>query len=122
VKAIILSSPEYYQARGGNTDDGFLNALFQDTLGRPIDPPTRALTEPYLAGGGSRFLLALTVLRAPEADKAEAQGFYSAFLDRPAEPQGLDNAVNILQTGLRDETLTALFLATDEYFLHANQQ
>src|SRR5262249_55866610 len=37
VQVAITGSPEYFQTRGGGTNDGFLQALYQDALGRPID-------------------------------------------------------------------------------------
>jgi len=38
VAAAIAGSPEYFQVRGGGTNTGFLNALYQDALGRALDP------------------------------------------------------------------------------------
>src|SRR4029079_10597881 len=34
--AQIIASDEYYQTRGGGTDQGFLNAVYEDVLCRPI--------------------------------------------------------------------------------------
>src|SRR5262249_33522636 len=41
VRALLLGSVEYFQKQG-STIDGFLTALYQDALGRPIDPSGRA--------------------------------------------------------------------------------
>src|SRR5262249_20952353 len=38
VESAIVGSPEYLQNRGGGSNDGFLAALYQDALNRPIDP------------------------------------------------------------------------------------
>src|SRR5262249_31775585 len=37
LRAILIGSDEYFVTRGGGTVSGFLNAMFQDVLGRPID-------------------------------------------------------------------------------------
>src|SRR5207247_9965982 len=50
VEAGILGSDEYLTTRGGGTVNGFLQALFEDTLHRPID-----------ATGSQAFTQALTV-------------------------------------------------------------
>ena len=36
--AILAGSQEYFQNRGGASNNGFLSALFQDALGRAIGP------------------------------------------------------------------------------------
>jgi hypothetical protein len=40
VDSIIVSSAEYFRLHGG-TNDGFLDALFRDALGRDVDPGSR---------------------------------------------------------------------------------
>src|SRR5207302_6680064 len=37
LEAILIGSTEYFQTRAGGTNDGFLNALYEDVLHRPID-------------------------------------------------------------------------------------
>src|SRR5207248_4914976 len=37
LEAALSGSAEYFQNRGGGTNDGFLAALYQDALGRPLD-------------------------------------------------------------------------------------
>src|SRR5262249_16807958 len=41
VQALISGSPEYYQVRGSGTAAGFLDAIYQDVLGRAVDPVGR---------------------------------------------------------------------------------
>jgi hypothetical protein len=36
--SLLTSSSEYFQTRGGNTNNGYLNALFEDFLDRPVEP------------------------------------------------------------------------------------
>src|SRR5262249_5599569 len=42
LQAVICSSAEYFQVRGGGDNAGFLQALYQDALGRAIDPSGQA--------------------------------------------------------------------------------
>ena len=110
------------QVMGPGSSECGKTGLGQHRKSRPAIEGARTTFDQYLDGGGNRQLLAQTVLGAREVDLVEARSFYLTYLGRPAEPQGLDNATNILQAGLRDETLIAVFLATDEFFRHANNQ
>src|SRR5438552_1142861 len=42
VAAILAGSDEYFQTRGGGTNNGFLSALYQDAVQRAIDPTGQA--------------------------------------------------------------------------------
>ena len=44
--AAIAGSQEYFSTRGGATNDGFLTALYQDTLNRVVDPGGRCSSTP----------------------------------------------------------------------------
>src|SRR5207302_1312669 len=59
--AILAGSPEYFQTRGGNTNDGFLDALFLDALNRTVDPGARTFYDQQLSSGTSREQVALEV-------------------------------------------------------------
>ena len=54
VAADIVGSPEYYQTRGGGTIQGFLTALYEDVLGRSIDPNGQSVFGQALAAGATR--------------------------------------------------------------------
>src|SRR5262249_11236691 len=47
----IVGSAEYFQTRGGGTNNGFLTALYQDALGRAVDPGGQDFVAPQLARG-----------------------------------------------------------------------
>src|SRR5207253_6456122 len=59
-RAIMLGSPEYFNLHGG-TNDGFVNALYQDVLGRAPEPNGQAYWLQQLASGKSRTDVALGV-------------------------------------------------------------
>jgi uncharacterized protein (TIGR03118 family) len=115
VKAVILSSPEYFQKHGG-TNAGFMTALFQDVLHRPVDPQTQVALTSFLDDGNSRIQAALDVLLSVEADQLRAQNAYQRFLGRAADANGLAHVVNALQQGTQEDVFQAFFLASDEFF------
>lgn len=116
LKAALIGSSEYFQNRGGGTDDGFLASVYRDVLRRSIDTSGQAFFRQQLDDGVSRNSVALTVLQSVEADRLLVQDAYLDLLARPADPSGLDFHVNALHRGVRDELIIAAIVASDEYF------
>src|SRR5262249_25496206 len=66
LQSILLGSLEYFQRRGGGSNAGFLAALYQDVLGRPIDLfGAQSLTR-VLASGVPRTAVAAALIGSPE--------------------------------------------------------
>jgi hypothetical protein len=86
--AVIVGSDEYFSQRGGGTNDGFLNAVFQDALNRPIDAGGKTAFEQFLSGGGSRGQAGEIVFASEEYHADVVQNLYLDTLDRPADPGG----------------------------------
>jgi autotransporter-associated beta strand protein len=116
LQALILSSPEYYLIRGGGTDAGFLAALYQDVLGRPLDPVSAAADQLLLAGGVSRTVLAAAVLQSVESDQLAVDNLYHQFLHRDADATGRALLVDALGRGLSKEEVVAGLVGSEEYF------
>jgi glucose/arabinose dehydrogenase len=116
VAAALAGSPEYYQNRGGGTNDGFLNALYQDVLRRSPDPAGRALFDQQLANHVSTAAIATDLLVSAEYDADTVEDDYGLFLHRAADATGLSTFTNMLQQGTRDEIVSAFILASDEYY------
>jgi hypothetical protein len=115
-EAIILGSSEYFQNRGGGTNDGFLSALYQDALGRPADPTGRGVFNQFLAGGGGgTSQVAAVVLGSTEYRQNLVEGYYSRYLHRPADAGGLNGFVAALNQGARDQDVIAAILSSLEY-------
>jgi uncharacterized delta-60 repeat protein len=130
----LIGSPEYYQVRGGGTNDGFLNALYADALGRAPDANGRAAFDQALASGTSTTQVGFSILTSVEYDTDLVGGYYVRFLRRPADQAGLNNYVNLLQHGsqssqpifvgdpsggshpVRDEDVIAFLMGSQEYF------
>lgn len=133
----LVSSAEYYQARGGGTNAGFLNALFSDALHRPPDPAVAG----FLSGDDfSQQLVRLQVATAvfgndeyladlvsypPALNNSPpgyvAFGWYQAFLDRDAESAAVASAISMLHNGAGDQQFIAGIIGSDEYLARAKK-
>jgi len=65
LQAVITGSPEYFQ-KSGATNDGCLNALYEDALGRAIDPSGEAEFIQALVAGMSPVQVAATIFSSSE--------------------------------------------------------
>src|SRR5262249_53329174 len=114
--AQLLGSAEYF-ARHGGTNAGYLAAVYQDVLNRPIDPAGASFWSSMLTGdASSRSRVALAILQSPESDSLEVQNIYAQFLHRTPDAGGLDNFVRTLQGGTSNEQVMAIIIGSDEYF------
>jgi N-acetylneuraminic acid mutarotase len=114
IEGFVAGSDEFF-ARSGGTNDGFLNALYEDALGRAPDAGGRAGFDQFLARGGSRTQVATSIFTSPEHDIDLVSGWYVTFLRRPPDGGGLNSFVTALMLGARDETLIAAMVGSDEY-------
>jgi Domain of unknown function (DUF4214) len=116
IDAIIVSSPEYFQARAGGTNTGFATALFQDVLGRNIDSAGASFAKGFLASGGSRLAFTQLVQSSPESDAHEVRGLFQQLLRRDADAGGLAAFTAARHSGASDEQIAAAIAGSDEYF------
>jgi hypothetical protein len=116
MEAGLIGSAEYFQVRGGGTNDGFLSSLFQDALGRAIDAGARAAFGAALASDATTGQVAAAVLSSLEGVQDTVQGFYRSLLGRPADNGGLNNFVSALQHGATDQQVIATIAGSDEFF------
>jgi sugar lactone lactonase YvrE len=116
VAALLAGSSEFFQNRGGGTNDGFLNALYQDALGRAVDPAGRAAWDAALAKGTTAGAVAAAILASSEYQQDVVQNLYQEFLRRPADPSGLAVFSNLLASGATDEAVIAALVESTEYF------
>jgi uncharacterized protein GlcG (DUF336 family) len=111
----LAGSLEYFRNRGGGTDAGFLAAIYQDFLNRPIDPVGLAEFGQELAGGTSPATVVAQIVTSLEYEQDLVAGFYQQFLHRNADPGGLNGYVSLLQLGERDDIIVASLLSSEEY-------
>lgn len=119
LKAVIFSSPEYFQNRGGGTNGGFLAALYMDVLGRTVDPVGTLLFGQALAQGASRFTIAFIIIKSLEAEQIYLQSLYLVYLNRPADPVGARFFLDAGNAGASDEAVLAAILGSDEFLSRA---
>lgn len=114
--AAMAGTAEYFQAQGGGTNDGYIDALYHDALERPADASGLATFRALLAGGTSRDQVASIILASGEYRNLLVAGYYTTYLRRPVDPTGLTYWVTALGRGTRDEEVIAQIVATDEFF------
>jgi hypothetical protein len=117
VAADIVASAEYYQTHGGGADGGFLAALYQDALARPIDANGQSHLTQALASGVSRQQIAAVIFASTEYQQDVVENAYLTSLNRPADASGLQAFTAAMAQGTRDETIIADILGSDEFFL-----
>ena len=71
---------------GGGTDQGFINAVYHDALGRSTNPGGALFCSQLLANGGSPVAVAQPVLNSSEDDLIRLRGYYQQFLRRDLAP------------------------------------
>jgi hypothetical protein len=115
VEAIIVGSPEYYATRGGGTDEGFLNAVYNDVLNRNIDPTGNAVDLLLLEQFTPRSTVAGLVLNSLEGRQVLVTSYYQTFLRRGPDTGGLNFFTDLLLSGVRDEQVIAMIVGSEEY-------
>jgi hypothetical protein len=116
LEARILGSGEYFAGRGGNTNAGWLKAVYNDVLGRPLDSAGAQEWSLMIIQGFPRNKIAAAILANAEALQDEVRTLYSQFLQRPADASGLAHFTSELQHGATNEQVRAEILGSDEYF------
>jgi hypothetical protein len=117
--ALIIASPEYFIKAGG-TAPGFLTKLYNDALGRGLDPAALAFLPQVSAG--DRLGVARSVLRSLEGRIVEVTRAYNSDLRRVVDPAGLVFWVSQLRKddpGNNDANFMAGLFGSLEYFLRA---
>lgn len=116
VSAILVSSTEFLVTQAGGMYDGFLNALYQDALQRPIDSSGLAWWRFALSAGSSRMQVAEQIIASPEYRLHFVQQAYVQLLYHPADIGGLNAWVNLLNAGGSEQFFYAGICASQEFF------
>jgi Ca2+-binding RTX toxin-like protein len=116
LNALLYGSTEYFQNRGEGNNAGFAAALYEDVLGRFIDPQTEAWATAALVEGMTSNQLAALVLNSEEAGVQQVEGQYQRFLSREADGGGLAWALALLKRDRGAEQLLTALADSVEYF------
>jgi len=113
--ALILGSQEYFnQPFVGATNAGWVSAVYNDILGRDVDPGAQTWVD-ALNNGASRQDIAQMILTSPEGAQNLVNLAYLSVLQRDSDPLSQPFA-NMIVNGGRFETVLAALLASPEYF------
>jgi hypothetical protein len=115
LRSLVLGSGEYLSTRGGGTVHGFLDAVYHDVLGRPIDPAAESFFTAALSSGKTHADVALAVLTSSEARQGLVAALHKQFLHRVATAAELQAGTALLATGGTDEDLAAQLVGSAEY-------
>jgi len=115
VEATLIGSQEYFQD-AGNTNGGFVNAMYRDVLHRAVDPTGQQYFLLLLQEFTPRSAVAATLLKSGEALQDVVANWYEIYLHRAADSGGLNNFTNALQHGATDEQVIAALVGSAEYF------
>jgi hypothetical protein len=116
VAAALAGSAEYYAVRGGSSAGGFLNALYRDALGRPLDPAGAAGFAGALAAGVGPGQVAAWVFASPEYRSDLVRNLFRRHLQRTVDGGGVAGFLSLLQGGGRDEDVITALLASPEFY------
>jgi hypothetical protein len=97
LSAFLVGSQEYFQTRGGGTNQGFLNALYQDALNRTIDDSGQTTYSQALAAGITRDRIAAVLFAGTEYQQNVVQSIYRQYLGRNADSSGLTTWTGFFQ-------------------------
>jgi hypothetical protein len=118
VTASLLGSQEYFANRGGGTNDGWLNQVYSDILGRPGDSTSRSYWASQLAKR-SRVSVAYSIVTTTEALEDRVNLMYQRYLRRAGDGGGLAFWASLIQKGRRDETIVSFLTSSAEYYAAA---
>jgi hypothetical protein len=116
----ILSKQEFLSS-GGTLDPTvkaeafFVDALYRNLLGRPVDLPSLVNWVGALQNGMSRQQLVQVIWESPEHRGVEVDHLYATFLRRPADPGGRAAYVNALLSGASEAQIAEALLDSSEY-------
>jgi hypothetical protein len=112
--AELVGSPEYL-VRAGGTSGGFLAALYQDALHRPLDSGAQAFFGQQLQAGAPPRQVAARIFAADEYQRLIVEAVYQRYLGRAADSAGLAHFLAQLRHGGRDEDVVAAVLGSAEF-------
>ncbi len=129
----IVGSPEFFSVEGHDTNGGYLDALYNDVLGRAADTVGYNGWLSAMTGGTSSATVALAFLSSTEyrqnliagvgwspgsptasPPSSYFQGYYLTYLLRQGDPAGVSGWLTDLQNGVPDQQVLAAILGSAE--------
>jgi len=115
LEAGFIGAPEFY-AEAGGTDLTWVDAMYQDLLGRPADSDGQRYWVAQLQQGASRSGVAYGFAASLEREGQRIQADYQSFLRRGAGSSEVDYWVGQFANGMTNESVIGGFIGSPEYF------
>lgn len=97
------------------TDTNFINQVYLDLLGRPVDPSGLSAGLAFLTSNSPQSY-ALTILDSTEYRTDLVAGYYQTYLGRTPSAMEVSGFVTLLDMGATDQQVQADMLGSAEYF------
>ena len=114
---ILVTSNEFIANRGHESTAGFLAALYDVTLRRPIDARSAEAWASMLQLV-PRFVVTTLILNSPERAALDTEDLYAQLLQRRTDPGSLSYEQQQLENGVTRDQLASAIIGSDEYFSH----
>jgi Repeat of unknown function (DUF5650)/Domain of unknown function (DUF4214) len=112
----LIASPEFYGHAGG-TDKAWVDAMYQDLLGRQPDSAGETFWITLLKNGTQRASVADGFATSSERESQIIQADYEKYLGRTPSASEVSYWLNYFNQGGTNENIIANFTASDEYFM-----
>ena len=109
----FMTTPDFNALHPDNAS--FVQALYQDFLGRPAAPFEVSAWNSVLTSGTTRGQAVLGFEHYTLSQQYQVEGLYSVLLARPADPAGLAFYVNAMQGGLSIVDIASFFAISFEF-------
>jgi hypothetical protein len=119
VMAAFLASPEFYQ-RAGATNKAWVDAVYQQVLGREADAGGESSWMQALNSGASLYTVADAITTSGEHETDLVGADYALFLGRSGSATEFAVWVAGLQKGMTQEQVAAALMTSDEAFFSLN--
>jgi hypothetical protein len=117
LKAIVMSSGEFFQFEGGGTNAGALAAMYKIATGQPIPANVLSALQGQLAAGISFYQITASLLYNPAGAANTLQTLYQTYLRQPAKFVDYAALSAALSGGfVSDQFIAAALVTTDDYF------
>ncbi|HVX15996.1 MAG TPA: GDSL-type esterase/lipase family protein [Pirellulales bacterium] len=106
-------------ANPATANAAFVQAVYQDVLGRPVDPVSLAWGVGEINAGVPRATFADQVIVSNEAFRDFITATYQHFLGRTADEISLQYWLQQMRAGMTNQQIEATLLGSDEFYLRA---
>ena len=115
MEAGFIGSTEFYNHAGG-TDKDWVDAMYEDLLGRAADANGESYWVAQLQNGANRTAVAEGFAGSLEREQERITNDYLHYLGRAPDQEGLDYWVTQFASGVTNEDVITGFVSTVEFY------